>query len=70
MSCTLCRGNNIRILFNRRSSIKEFELPKKPDIEALKVLVTQKSWFNYVFKGKGYLKALNRVGCYSRCITR
>ena len=54
-------GNNISILFNRRSSIKEFELPKKLDIEASKALVIQKSWFNYIFKGKGYLKALNRV---------
>jgi len=54
-------GNNISILFNRRSSIKEFELPKNLDIEASKVLVIQKSWFNYIFKGKGYLKALNRV---------
>jgi len=31
------------------------------DIEASKALVIQKSWFNYIFKGKGYLKALNRV---------
>jgi len=54
-------GNNISILFNRRPSIKEFELPTKVDIEASKILVTQKSWFNYVFKGRGYLKALNRV---------
>ena len=54
-------GNNINILFNRRSSIEEFELPKKLDIESSKALVTQKSWFHYVFKGKGYLKALNRV---------
>ena len=54
-------GNNISILFNRRSSIKEFELPKKLDIEASMALIIQKSWFNYIFKGKGYLKALNRV---------
>jgi len=51
----------LRILFNKRSSIKEFELPKKSDIEASKILIAQKSWFNYIFKGKGYLKALNRV---------
>ncbi len=54
-------GNSISILFNRRPSIKEFELPTKVDIEASKILVTQKSWFNYIFKGKGYVKALNRV---------
>ena len=54
-------GNNISILFNRRSSVKEFELPKKLDIDASKALLIQKSWFNYIFKGKGYLKALNRV---------
>ena len=53
--------NNIRILFNRRPSIIEFELPKKNDIESSKTLITQKSWVNYVFKGRGYLKALNRV---------
>jgi 2-polyprenyl-3-methyl-5-hydroxy-6-metoxy-1,4-benzoquinol methylase len=53
--------NNIRILFNRRPSIIEFELPKKNDIESSKSLITQKSWVNYVFKGRGYLKALNRV---------
>ena len=51
----------LRILFNKRSSIKEFELPKKSDIEASKILIAQKSWFNYIFKGKGYLKLLNRV---------
>ena len=54
-------GNNISILLNRRSSIKELEFPKKLDIEASKALVIQKSWFNYIFKGKGFLKALNRV---------
>ena len=54
-------GNNISILFNRRPSIIELELPKKLDLEASKALVIQKSWFNYIFKGKGYLKALNRV---------
>ena len=53
--------NILRILFIRRPSIKEFELPAKPEIEATKKLITQKSWFNYVFKGKGYMKALNRV---------
>jgi 2-polyprenyl-3-methyl-5-hydroxy-6-metoxy-1,4-benzoquinol methylase len=53
--------NNIRILFNRRPSIIEFELPKKNDIESSKTLINQKSWVNYVFKGRGYLKALNRV---------
>lgn len=53
--------NNIRILFNRRPSIIEFELPKKNDIESSKSLITQKSWVNYFFKGRGYLKALNRV---------
>ena len=54
-------GNNIRILFNRGSSSKDFELPKKLNIDASRALITQKSWFNYVFKGRGYLKALNRV---------
>jgi len=54
-------GNNISILFNRRSSSKDFELPKKLNINASRALITQKSWFNYVFKGRGYLKALNRV---------
>jgi len=54
-------GNNISILFNRRPSIIELELPKKLDLEASKALVIQKSWFNYIFKGKGYLKALNRL---------
>jgi 2-polyprenyl-3-methyl-5-hydroxy-6-metoxy-1,4-benzoquinol methylase len=54
-------GNNISILFNRRSSSKDFELPKKLNIDASRALITQKSWFNYVFKGRGYLKALNRV---------
>ena len=53
--------NNIRILFNRRPSIIEFELPKKNVIESSKSLITQKSWVNYVFKGRGYLKALNRI---------
>jgi len=53
--------NILRILFNRRPTIKEFELPTKSDIEFSKKLVTQKSWFNYIFKGKGYVKALNRV---------
>ena len=51
----------LRILFNKRSTIKEFEFPSKSDIEASKTLIAQKSWFNYVFKGKGYLKAINRV---------
>ena len=54
-------GNNISILFNKRSSSKDFELPKKLNIDASRALITQKSWFNYVFKGRGYLKALNRV---------
>ena len=54
-------GNNISILFNRRSSSKDFELPKKLNIDASRAIITQKSWFNYVFKGRGYLKALNRV---------
>ena len=54
-------NNNIRILFNRRPSIIELELPKKLDLEASKALVIQKSWFNYIFKGKGYLKAFNRL---------
>ena len=54
-------GNNISILFNRRSSSKDFELPKKLNIDASRALITQKSWFNYVCKGSGYLKALNRV---------
>jgi hypothetical protein len=45
----------------KRSTIKEFELPKKSDIETSKTLIAQKTWFNYVFKGKGYLKALNRA---------
>ena len=54
-------GNNIRILFNRRASIKEFKLPTKVDIEASKTILAHKSWFNYVFKGKGYQKAFNRV---------
>jgi len=54
-------GNILRILFNRRSSIKELKLPTKLDIGVSKKLVIQKSWFNYIFKGKGYLKALNRV---------
>ena len=53
--------NNISILFNRRSSSKDLELPKKLNIKASRALITQKSWFNYVFKGRGYLKALNRV---------
>ena len=53
--------NNISILFNRRSSSKDFELPKKLSIDASRALITQKSWFNYVCKGRGYLKALNRV---------
>jgi len=53
--------NILRILFNRRPSIKEFELPEKSEIDATKTLITQKSWFNYVFKGKGYIKALRRV---------
>ena len=54
-------GNNLSILFNRRSSTKDFELPKKLNIKASRALITQKSWFNYIFKGRGYLKALNRV---------
>ena len=54
-------GNNISILFNRRSSSKDFELPKKLNIDASRALITQKSGFNYIFKGRGYLKALNRV---------
>ena len=54
-------GNNISILFNRRSSSKDLELPKKLNIKASRALITQKSWFNYIFKGRGYLKALNRV---------
>jgi SAM-dependent methyltransferase len=53
--------NNIRILFSRRSSIKELELPTKIDIEASKTILTQKGWFNYVFKGKGYQKVFNRL---------
>ena len=53
--------NNIRILFSKRSSIKKLELPTKIDIEASKTILAQKSWFNYVFKGKGYQKAFNRV---------
>jgi 2-polyprenyl-3-methyl-5-hydroxy-6-metoxy-1,4-benzoquinol methylase len=54
-------GNNLSILFKRRSSTKDFKLPKKLNIKASRALITQKSWFNYIFKGKGYLKALNRV---------
>ena len=54
-------GNNISILFNRRSSSKDLELPKKLNIDASRAIITQKSWFNYVFQGRGYLKALNRV---------
>ena len=54
-------GNNISILFNKRSSSKDFELPKKLNIDASRALITQKRWFNYVFKGRGYLKAINRV---------
>jgi 2-polyprenyl-3-methyl-5-hydroxy-6-metoxy-1,4-benzoquinol methylase len=53
--------NNIRILFSRRSSIKELELPTKIDIETSKTILAQKSWFNYVFKGKGYQKLLTRI---------
>ena len=54
-------GNILRVLLNRRPSIKEIKLPTNLDIGASKKLVSQKSWFNYIFKGKGYLKALNRV---------
>jgi 2-polyprenyl-3-methyl-5-hydroxy-6-metoxy-1,4-benzoquinol methylase len=53
--------NNISVLFNRRSSVKEFKLPTKIDIDASKTILTHKSWFNYVFKGKGYQKAFNRI---------
>jgi len=53
--------NNIRVLFSKRSSIKELELPTKIDIETSKTILAQKSWFNYVFKGKGYQKLLTRI---------
>ena len=53
--------NNIRILFSRGLSIKEFEIPTKVDIEISKTVLTQKGWFNYVFKGGGCRKALNRI---------
>ena len=53
--------NNISVLFKRRSSVKEFKLPTKIDIDASKTILTHKSWFNYVFKGKGYQKAFNRI---------
>ena len=52
--------NNIRILFSRRSSIKELELPTKIDIETSKAILAQKGWFSYIFKGKSHQKAFNR----------
>ena len=54
-------GNNIRAMFKRRLSIKEFELPKKINIEASKTTLTQKGWLSYIFKGRGCQKALNRA---------
>jgi len=53
--------NNIRILFSRRSSFKEFELPSKVDTETSKTILAQKGWIGYIFKGKGYQKLFNRV---------
>jgi len=54
-------SGNLRILFEKKSDISEFELPAKKQINDSINIIHSKGWFNYVIKGKGYKKSFNRI---------
>ena len=54
-------SGNLRLLFNKRISIQKLKLPTQVQVNESKKILEKKGWFNYVTKGKGYKKALNRI---------
>ena len=54
-------SGNLRILFKKKDNISEFELPTKKQVNNSISIINSKGWFNYIFAGKGYLKAIDRI---------
>ena len=54
-------SGNLRILFKKKDIISEFELPTKKQVNNSISIINSKGWFKYVFAGKGYLKAIDRI---------
>ena len=54
-------SGNLRILFKKKDNISEFELPTKKQVNNSTSIINSKGWFNYIFAGKGYLKAIDRI---------
>ena len=54
-------SGNLRILFKKKDNISEFELPTKKQVNNSINIINSKGWFNYIFAGKGYLKAIDRI---------
>ena len=54
-------SGNLRILFKKKDIISEFELPTKKQVNNSISIINSKGWFNYIFAGKGYLKAIDRI---------
>jgi 2-polyprenyl-3-methyl-5-hydroxy-6-metoxy-1,4-benzoquinol methylase len=53
--------NNLRILFSKRLPLKNIRLPIQDEVNTSIKILDKKSWFNYIFKGKGYQKVFNRI---------
>ena len=54
-------SGNLRLLLNKKKSIQKLKLPTQVQVKETKKVLEKKGWFNYVTKGKGYKKALNRI---------
>jgi 2-polyprenyl-3-methyl-5-hydroxy-6-metoxy-1,4-benzoquinol methylase len=54
-------SGNLRLLLNKKKSIQKLKLPTQIQVSEAKKVLDKKGWFNYVIKGKGYKKALNRI---------
>jgi 2-polyprenyl-3-methyl-5-hydroxy-6-metoxy-1,4-benzoquinol methylase len=54
-------SGNLRLLLNKKKSIQKLKLPTQVQVSEAKKVLEKKGWFNYVIKGKGYKKALNRI---------
>jgi len=54
-------SGNLRLLLNKKKSIQKLKLPTQVQVSEAKKVLDKKGWFNYVIKGKGYKKALNRI---------
>jgi len=54
-------SSNLKVLFKAKSKETSVKLPDNSSVEALKKVMKNKNWIEYLFKGKGILKPFKKI---------